>query len=46
VARSIERMLLAAVKAERTLGGDEILQLRDGIALLRSTATAEQNSAK
>ena len=46
VARSIERMLLAAVKAERALAGDEILHLRDGIALLRSTAIAEQNSAK
>jgi hypothetical protein len=46
VARSIERMLLAAVKAERTLADDEILRLRDGVALLRSTATAELCSAK
>jgi hypothetical protein len=46
VARSIERMLLAAVKAERTLADDEILHLRDGIALRRSTATAEQSSAR
>jgi proteasome assembly chaperone (PAC2) family protein len=45
-ARSIERTLLAAVKAERTLDDDEILQLRDGIALLRSTATAELSSGK
>jgi chemotaxis protein histidine kinase CheA len=46
VARSIERMLLAAVKAERRLTDDEISRLRDGIALLRSTATAELSSAK
>jgi Hpt domain len=46
VARSIERMLLAAVKAGRMLADDEILRLHDGIVLLRSTATAEQNSAK
>jgi hypothetical protein len=40
-ARSIEQLLLAAVKAERTLADDEIIRLREGIALLRSTATAE-----
>jgi HPt (histidine-containing phosphotransfer) domain-containing protein len=41
VARSIEQLLLAAVKAERTLTDDEIPRLREGIALLRSTAAAE-----
>lgn len=46
VARSIEQTLLAAVKAEGTLTDDEISFLRDGIALLRSTATAEMGSAK
>jgi hypothetical protein len=40
-ARSIEQLLLAAVKARRTLDEDEILRLREGIALLRSTTTAE-----
>jgi hypothetical protein len=44
-ARSIERVLLGAVKAERTLTDVEILLVRDGIALLRSTANAEMRSA-
>jgi HPt (histidine-containing phosphotransfer) domain-containing protein len=46
VARSIEQMLLAAVKAGRMLADDEMLRLSDGIVLLRSTAIAEQGSAK
>jgi chemotaxis protein histidine kinase CheA len=45
VARSIEQMLLAAVKAERTITDDEVPRLRDGIALLRSTARAEMHPA-
>ena len=44
-ARSIERLMLAAVKAERTLTDDEIPRLREGIALLRSTALAEMRPA-
>jgi hypothetical protein len=41
VARSIEQILLAAVKAGRSLTDDEIPCLRARIALLRSTANAE-----
>ena len=41
VARSIEQLLLAAVQAQRALTDDEIPRVRQGIALLRSTATAE-----
>jgi|SRR5271170_4299049 len=44
-ARAIERLLLAAVKAERPLTDDEIPRLREGIALLRSTALAEMRPA-
>jgi HPt (histidine-containing phosphotransfer) domain-containing protein len=44
-ARSIEQLLLAAVKAERTLTDDEVARLREGIALLRSTAAAEMRPA-
>jgi chemotaxis protein histidine kinase CheA len=40
-ARSIEQLLLAAVTAKRALTDDEILRLGEGIALLRSAATAE-----
>jgi chemotaxis protein histidine kinase CheA len=40
-ARSIEQMLLAAIKAGRELTDDELPRLRDGIELLRSTAIAE-----
>jgi HPt (histidine-containing phosphotransfer) domain-containing protein len=40
-ARSIEQLLLAAVKAKRTLTEDEGARLREGIAHLRSTAGAE-----
>jgi chemotaxis protein histidine kinase CheA len=45
VARSIEQMLLVAVKSGRALRDDEIPILREGIALLRSTASAELESA-
>jgi HPt (histidine-containing phosphotransfer) domain-containing protein len=45
VARSIEQVLVAAVRTDRTLTDDEISRLREGIALLRSTATAEMASA-
>jgi len=41
VARSLERLLLAALTAERTLSDDESVHLREGITLLRSTASAE-----
>lgn len=41
VARSIEQLLLAAVKAQRALTDDEIAGLLDGVARLRSTATSE-----
>jgi chemotaxis protein histidine kinase CheA len=44
VARSIEQILLAAVKAGRALTDDELPRLRAGIALLRSTASAELRS--
>jgi chemotaxis protein histidine kinase CheA len=44
-ARSIERLLLVAVKAERTLTADETTRVREGVALLRSTATAETGRA-
>jgi len=45
VARSIERLLLVALKAERTLTDDESVHLREGITLLRSTAIVEMASA-
>lgn len=41
VARSVERILLAAVKAGRGLTDDEVPSVRAGISLLRSTATFE-----
>lgn len=37
---------LAAVKSERKLTNDEIARLREGIALLRSTAGAETGVAR
>jgi chemotaxis protein histidine kinase CheA len=40
-ARLIEQLLRPVVKAERALTDDEIPRLREGIALLRSTARAE-----
>jgi hypothetical protein len=45
-ARSIEQLLLTVVKSERLLSDDEIPRLREGIALLRSTATAEMGSGR
>jgi chemotaxis protein histidine kinase CheA len=45
VARSIEQVLLAAVKAERMLNDDEVTFVRDRVVLLKSTAAAEMNSA-
>jgi chemotaxis protein histidine kinase CheA len=46
VARSVEQLLLAAVRSERKLTNDEIPRLREGIALLRSTAGAETGAAR
>jgi len=45
IARRIEQILLAAVKAGRALTDDEVPCLRAGIALLRSTANVEMRSA-
>ncbi len=44
-ARSVEQLLLAAVKAKRMLREDEIPVLQERIAALRSTASAELQSA-
>ena len=44
-ARSIEQLLLAALRASRTLTEDEIARLTDGIAVLRSAAHAETRPA-
>lgn len=44
-ARLIERILLAALKSERSLTDDEIPRLLEGISLLRSTAAAEMRPA-
>lgn len=41
VARSIEQLLLGAVKAGRELNADEIPHLREKIELLRATADTE-----
>lgn len=40
-ARTIERVLLAAIKANRALSADEVANVTDGIARLRSAASAE-----
>src|ERR1700677_808232 len=45
VARSIEQLRLAAVTAQRALTDEEIPRVREGIVLLRSTATAEMGQA-
>jgi len=45
MARSIEQVLLAAVKAKRMLTNDEIARLRDGIVVLRFTAATEMRPA-
>jgi chemotaxis protein histidine kinase CheA len=44
VARSIEQILLTAVKAGRALTDDEVPCLRAGISLLRSTASVEMRA--
>ena len=44
-ARTIEQMLLAALKAQRTLTDDERAQLRAGIAELRVAAAADAQPA-
>jgi chemotaxis protein histidine kinase CheA len=44
-ARSIEQLLLAALRAGRPLADHEISSLTDGIAVLRSTAHAETRTA-
>jgi chemotaxis protein histidine kinase CheA len=44
VARSIEQILLAAVKSGRALTDDEVPCLRAGISLLRSTASVEMRA--
>jgi hypothetical protein len=46
VARTIEQLLLAALKAERALTDDESAHLREDIVLLRSTATVEASSGR
>ena len=45
-ARSVEQLLLAAVKSERKLTNDEIPRLLEGIALLRSAVGAETGIAR
>jgi hypothetical protein len=44
-ARTVERLLLAPLKAERALTDAEIAQLRAGLAALRSVAIAETRPA-
>jgi chemotaxis protein histidine kinase CheA len=44
-ARTVEQLLLAPLKAERALTCDEVAQLREHIAVLRSAATAETRPA-
>lgn len=46
VARSIEQILLAAVKAGRALTDDEVPCVRAAISLLRSTASVEMRAAQ
>jgi hypothetical protein len=43
-ARAIEQVLLAAIKAGRSLTGDEIVSVRNAVARLRSAASAETQS--
>jgi HPt (histidine-containing phosphotransfer) domain-containing protein len=42
-ARTIEQVMLAALKANRPLTGDEVERVTDGVAALRSAASAETN---
>lgn len=44
-ARTVEQLLLVPLKAERALTRNEIAQLRQDIAVLRSVATAETRPA-
>jgi hypothetical protein len=43
-ARTIEQMLLAAIKAQRALTEDELTRMRSGIAELRAAAAADIQS--
>ena len=45
-ARTVEQLLLAPLKSERALTGDEMTRLREDIAVLRSVATAEIRTAE
>jgi hypothetical protein len=45
-ARAVEQLLLAPLKADRMLTGDEVAQLRHGLAVLRSVATSETRPAR
>jgi len=40
-ARAIEKVMLAALKANRPLGADEVAQVTEGLAALRLAAAAE-----
>jgi chemotaxis protein histidine kinase CheA len=40
-ARAIEQIMLAAIKANRPLTADEVARVSDGVARLRSAASAE-----
>ena len=44
-ARTVEQLLLAPLKGDRMLTGDEVAQLRCDLAALRSIATAETRPA-
>ena len=43
-ARAIEQVMLAALKANRPLTGDEVARVADGVAELRSAARTETKS--
>lgn len=45
VARTVEQILLAPLKAERALSADEIARLRQNLVALRSAARAETQPA-
>jgi chemotaxis protein histidine kinase CheA len=45
-ARTVEKLLLAPLKADRALTEDEVIQLRQDLAELRSVATAETRPAE
>jgi chemotaxis protein histidine kinase CheA len=46
VARTVEQLLLAPLKAERTLNAKEIAHLRQSIEAMRSAARTDTTSAK